>query len=240
MTTPTARAQSAERNHRAVYSALRRVIKDRALLTEAWDFYQERFVNEPVIVVNDFISALNNAVGLDPNHKRSLTVSLFAALNRDLADLPEVPQNLRQATPASKPALNGHADAAPAPLLVDEGLSHEQIVFRGLVTRFTERATRKDPDAAKELGEMLAEDAALSSMPAAVASALDAWIESGFSAGSCPLQLDVARMKQVVHAMYVAACEAFGPVSTDQLLAAAVTDANGLPQAEMFPPDRFL
>jgi len=240
MSTQTARAQGAERNDRAVYAALRRVVKDRALLTASWKFYQSNFSNEPVIVVNDFVKAMDTELGIDPNQKRSLTVSLFAALNRELADLPEVPEALRRNGTPAPVVMNGHASAPAGKAVDDDKLSHEQIVFRGLMTRFTERAARKDPDGAQEIAEILAEDKSLRELPATVAAALDKWLESGFSAAHCPVDIDVPKMQSIVHQVYVAACEALGPVTTDQLLAAAVTDANALPQAEIYPPDKFL
>ncbi len=47
-------------------------------------------------------------------------------------------------------------------------------------------------------------------------------------------------MQSLLHLLYVAACEFFGPVKADELLAAAVADAERTPEARLFPPRSLL
>lgn len=44
----------------------------------------------------------------------------------------------------------------------------------------------------------------------------------------------------IAHLLYVAACEALGPVAADRLLSRAVKQAEALPEAASFPPQRLL
>lgn len=44
----------------------------------------------------------------------------------------------------------------------------------------------------------------------------------------------------VAHLLYVATCEALGPVAADRLLSRAVRQAEALPEAASFPPQRLL
>lgn len=44
----------------------------------------------------------------------------------------------------------------------------------------------------------------------------------------------------VIHGLYIAACEAVGPVAADRLLTHAVSTAGALPEAAQFPPNRLL
>jgi len=47
-------------------------------------------------------------------------------------------------------------------------------------------------------------------------------------------------MQSLLHLLYVAACEYYGPVKSDELLEAAVAEAERLPEARMFPPRHLL
>jgi hypothetical protein len=55
-------------------------------------------------------------------------------------------------------------------------------------------------------------------------------------------QLDgtVEQLASLVHELYVALCEAVGPVSADQVLVQAVHRAEQRPEARQVPPSRFL
>lgn len=47
-------------------------------------------------------------------------------------------------------------------------------------------------------------------------------------------------MQALVHLLYLGACEYFGPVKTDEMLAAAVAEAEQLPEATLFSPRTLL
>ncbi len=230
------RAEASERNQRAVFAALTRMTKDRTLLVQSWRFFEREFANDPVIQVNDFVKGLDGDVGLDAGQKRNLTVALFAALSRSVSDLPDIPAALvgkpePQETHSVKPA------AEPADQ-VDSKLPPEKLVFHSLVHRLYEKVAKRDPDAATEMVEIATEDGG--DLPASVFSQLTEWAEGGFKLADGPVEIDLDGMRSACHHLYIAACEALGPVATDRVMAAAVADTNGLPSAELFSPDRLL
>jgi len=50
----------------------------------------------------------------------------------------------------------------------------------------------------------------------------------------------VSALQAILHRLYVSACELFGPVVVDRLLAEAVARAERLPAAQEFAPRRLL
>lgn len=69
--------------------------------------------------------------------------------------------------------------------------------------------------------------------------ALGRWI-AGEAADDFLQSVSVEAYSNLVHLLYVAACEALGPVAADRLLSQAVRRAEALPEAASFPPQRLL
>ncbi len=241
MTAISARAESDERNQRAVFAALVRMTKDRTLMLECWDFFASKFRDVPVLSVSDFVGGLASHVGLDSNQKRNMTVALFAALNRDVAELPAVPARLLEAADGSANAsMPSQGEAAEDMAASSSSSTPAQTVFKALLGDLCYRLARTDPDAAADLGEIVAESSLPGSVPATVFAALSAWADGGFDAAACPGDIPEQHLTDVVHQYYVAACEAVGPVAVDRLMSRAVEAASKLPEADLFPPDRLL
>ena len=74
---------------------------------------------------------------------------------------------------------------------------------------------------------------------ASARSALVRWVD-GEAADDFLRSLDVERYSVLTHLLYVAACEALGPVAADRLMSQAVRSAETLPEAATFPPQRLL
>lgn len=68
--------------------------------------------------------------------------------------------------------------------------------------------------------------------------ALVEWLVGRKGDLAAPLPRDA--MRQIVNVSYVLACEYLGPVTADRLLAAAVREAERMPEAALFPPRRLL
>ncbi len=238
MTAITARALSEERNQRAVFAALARMTKDRTLMLECWEFFASKFRGTPVLSVNDFVMGLANHVGLDPDQKRAMTVALFAALNRDVAELPELPATLREVK-ADQPSEAEKANAA-AQENHSADYSPSQIVFQALLGDFCFRLARQDPDAATDLAEIIAEGSLPENLDGALFATFNQWANGGFDLSTCPIDVPENQLGDIMHQYYVGACEAVGPVTADRLLTRAVESANKLPESDLFPPDRLL
>ncbi|MFK7954658.1 MAG: hypothetical protein AB8B96_01055 [Lysobacterales bacterium] len=238
MTAITARAQSEERNQRAVFAALARMTKDRTLLLECWEFFASKFRGTPVLAVNDFVVGLANHVGLDSNQKRAMTVALFAALNRDVAELPELPATLRDMK-ADRPSDAERATAA-AEQDGSSAFSPSQTVFQALLGDFCYRLARQDPDAATDLAEIVAESSLPTTLDVMTYAKFGKWADGGFDIAACPIDVPEEHLADIVHQFYVGACEAVGPMAVDRLLTRAVENASKLAEADLFPPDRLL
>lgn len=75
-------------------------------------------------------------------------------------------------------------------------------------------------------------------MDASMAAGVVRWLN-----GSSPhvsVFLPTAVMRRLLHAVYVLACEYYGPVVTDAALARAIRSAGALPAAKRFPPQELL
>ncbi len=69
--------------------------------------------------------------------------------------------------------------------------------------------------------------------------ALARWV-AGEAADEFLQRLSVEAYSNLAHLLYVAACEALGPVAADRLLSQSVRRAEALPEAVAFPPQRLL
>src|SRR5262245_685184 len=107
---------SIEHNRRAVYTALSGVCDDRLLLERAFGFWEANFASQAVFRVAQYIDGLMNQVGLSQEQRRSLSIALYAALNKQDRELAEVPAMFRggqgavasgSAAPVARPQASG-------------------------------------------------------------------------------------------------------------------------------------
>lgn len=144
------------------------------------------------------------------------------------------------AAPApSAPAPLEPVPSSPSPAAAPSAIPAHQAVFATLMGSVMAGVRQFHPDALADLladgrarFERLRVPAALRQGGRTALSAEDAsaWVLEG----------SVEQLSSLVHEMYVALCEALGPVDADQILMQAVRQAEQRPEARQVPPSRFL
>ncbi len=134
---------------------------------------------------------------------------------------------------------DGSSSASPATVGDTRELPPHQVVFSTLIGALIEGVRQYHP---QELADVLADcrsriDQARIA-PSVRAAARDALVAPTSRAWKLDGTQD--QLVALVHQVYVALCEALGPVDADHLLVSAVRQAERLPEARACPPQRFL
>lgn len=152
-------------------------------------------------------------------------------------------------SPATGAGWTAPAPSAPAPLetvpsspssaAAPSAISAHQAVFATLMGSVMAGVRQFHPDA---LADLLADGRARFErlrVPAALRQGARKAL-SAEDASTWVLEGSVEQLSSLVHELYVALCEALGPVDADQILMQAVRQAEQRPEARQVPPSRFL
>lgn len=221
-----------EHNRRAVYTALSGTCDDRLLLERAFTFWEQNFAAQGIFRVAQYIDGLMSQVGLNQEQRRALSIALYSALNKQDRELSEVPAMFRQAAQAAAP-VHAAAAAKPSPL----ARTPETIVLGKMIAGLVDGAVRagKRDDLLDTLRETQ------SSLLGASQRACQDWIKEGLT--DCVLlasRLQGREYSAVFNHVYVALCDAIGPVAADKVVGRAVDAAEQLPEAVSCPPRSLL
>lgn len=153
------------------------------------------------------------------------------------------PVPVAQAVPAPVPTRAEPPAAppvpAPEPAPPEPPLPPHQVVFSTLVGSLVDGVRQYHPD---ELADVLSDCRARLDKaripPALRAAAREALVTPTSHAWKLDGTQD--QLIAMVHEVYVALCEALGPVDADHLLMLSVRQAERLPEARSCPPNRFL
>jgi hypothetical protein len=224
-----------EHNRRAVYSALSAVCSERSLLEQAFFFWEEHYSQQGAFRVSQYIDALMQHIGLNQAQRRELSVALYAAMGKPDQALAVVPAVLRRnqaaASTAAPPAVQAAHAARPRPQ------SAAATVLGELLAQLVDGATR-----ARKLEDLLEilNFAGFELSPGSTRAAAQ-WLVSGLrDARSFAAQVAAGDRRCVVNAVYMALCEAVGPVDADRILGQATQRAEHLPEAIQFSPRELL
>lgn len=228
-------AAALEHNRRAVYTALSGVCPDRLLLERAFGYFEDNFAAQAVFRVAQYIDGLMGHVGLNPTQRRALSVALYAALGKQDGELAQVPGVLRKSGPAAATSV---APATPERTTSAAGGSDAATtVLTSILRKLVEGGIRSiAPD------DFVASfQAACSQFGGSTRAAAEEWVAGSltdverFAARAAP-----ADRRAVINALYVALCDASGPVAADKILARAVESAEKLDAAGQCPPRSLL
>ena len=231
---------SAEHSRRAVYAAASRVFSDHASLKLVLSFWESRFADAAVFHVADFATKLNEYVGLNPEQRRTLMVSIFSALSKSEHELSPVPETLRSGYQSPPEEQITEPVNAPEPITQSVTRNPANVVFAAVISGLVEYATARQANTRGEVVQGL--PGALRAVNASDRSIqkFSQWSEAGFEIESVPVLENPKDMSNALNAMYVAVCEAAGPVAADRALAKAVAEAGALPEGESFAPESLL
>jgi hypothetical protein len=227
-------AAALEHNRRAVYTALSGVCPDRLLLERAFGYFEENFAAQSVFRVAQYIDGLMGHVGLNPTQRRALSVALYAALGKQDGDLAQVPAVLRKGAAAGAPAVAAApVRAGTAASSVDAATTVLTAVLRKLVEGGVRSVSPEDFLASLQ--------ASCADFRGSTRTAADEWIAGSLAdVEHFAARAAAADRRAVINAVYVALCDACGPVAADKILARAVEAAEKLDAAGQCPPRSLL
>lgn len=222
----------ASRRRRAVHQALAPFLQGEELAEALW-LWEEGAGNGPAFALHDYVARLCARPGLS-ELRAAVHLSLVRSMTLPLTQLGPDPWPLMQATRRGLPVQS----APPAPAGEPEG----SVVFEHVLDRLFQALGERQPDGVGRirawLQRRLGSRLDVVGLDAAAAARIVLWLNG--SASSIGVPLPARALRSLLHAVYVLACEYYGPVLTDGLLADAVRSAETLPEARRFPPRRLL
>lgn len=220
----------AARRRRAVYTGLKPFM-DEDQVMEALLVWEDRFADGPVYALHGFVSAICAQDALKSRHGEVYR-SLMRALTVDEHHLAPDPKSLlrdyrakRSPTPAPETP-GASEDCAPVQIF----LAMSERLLGQLEANDPERAFKIRVDVMDRLNELR--------LPTVHAQTINRWLMQ--QGQEIPCGLGATVLQELLHRLYVRACELFGPVAADRALASATREAQALPAARQFSPRRLL
>ncbi len=244
---------------RAVHAALSTQFGDRhTAVTAGFRLFEREFAGQPHFVVTRFVSRCAELIGLADAERIALTRRTFELLAQPYESLPRFPDELLAGSgpttpsPARAPLAAGVVPAAAGSTAAASNASrplsfptaaplpaHATIagaVARSLLAPVRAQA-RSQPAMIREIiGDAMNH----ATLPDNARERCLAWCLNGAADDTLLVDLDTPQLRRWIHVLYLAACDALGPVASDRLLAQAIARAGSLPAAVEYAPDQLL
>lgn len=249
MSTPVEEPSKLNHRRRAVYSALSSVFADRPTAVEACFLLWEReFAQQPHFVATRFVRLCADANSLDEPQRMQLTRRVFEQLAQPYDQLLPFPQALLEAsvTADAAPSANDAAVAAPEAAAEPVAMPPVQAFsaaasITGAVGRSLLSPVRAQSRSNPGLVSAILTDAFKhTKLDERSRSLALGWALQGGSDDAALTPFNDASLRQIVQALYLAACDALGPVAADKLLSQSIARAQALPAAVEYPPEQLL
>lgn len=250
-----------QQRRRAVYAALSEVFSERtSLINLLFVLWEREFAAQPHFLVVRYVSRCADVAGLTDGDRMQLIRRTFEMLVRSYDSLPPYPESALAAI-ADMPvgtiaSATGQAEAGvratSPPTVAPPPPSSESLSVRSRQSEPAELIT-----AAVARSIMAPVRAQFRSQPATIRDMLSdafkhtrlmereqlrllTWAAEGASDALTLSGYPEEQLKQLIHALYLCACDALGPVAADRLLSQSINRAQALPAAMEFPPDNLL
>lgn len=198
-----------------------------------WD--QSFALQKPGAII-EFVAQLSSQLGLAPKLRHEMRMGIYQALLKYDAGREPIPE-----INGAKPAHTAIQITAPLPAtpLARVSGAPQYVVFCALLQNLMDGLRIVEAVAKHDLIQSLQKLNGRSGLDFGRHHALTQWAKEDAPLGAFAAEPEEV-LAQAVHTLYIAFCEAVGPVATDQLLARAVRAAEALPEAARFPPRRLL
>jgi hypothetical protein len=215
-----------ERNRRAVFHALRNYFNDEATIIRALDVWELRFADQRGFRVNLYVNAVAQLLGLQDSQIRALASHLYAAMTTPENNLPHLP--IAPQTPPAPPT-----DVSMQTGRLDPRLA----VFTHFLSALIDGTVR-----AQKFDDFLESlDAQTPDIARTTLNARAVWINGGLTQlRQFVDNVPAFERRTIVNDIYVAICDACGPVTADRILATAVQATEQTIEARSFSPREFL
>ncbi len=208
---------------------------DEAQVQIALRLWDQAFAQQRPGAIIEFVAQLSSQLGLPPKQRHEMRMGIYQALLKYDAGREPIPEPRRAGALATAAAV---ASLPATPLAGVRG-SAEYVVFHTLLQQLMDGLLRIEALARHDLIQSLQKQGSRTGLTSGLHSALIQWARDDTALGAFAAE-PAEVLSHTVHALYIALCEAVGPVATDQLLARAVRAAEGLPEAARFKPQRLL
>lgn len=247
MASPVEEPSKLNHRRRAVFSALSTVFAQRPTAVEACFLLWEReFAQQPHFVATRFVRLCADANSLDEPQRMQLTRRIFEQLAQPYEQLPPFPQTLLEASAAAEAAQPASAETVATPVAaavvmppaaaVSAAASITGAVGRSLLSPVRAQS-RSNPGLVSAILTDAFKHTKLDERSRSLALG---WALQGGSDDAALTPFSDASLRQIVQALYLAACDALGPVAADKLLSQSIARAQALPAAVEYPPEQLL
>lgn len=204
---------------------------------EALGLWDRSFAQSRAFAVVSFVSKLDELLGLGARAsaiQRSLSQRMFmreeeltaSATGGGTARSWGDPSNIATTAPESARATAPRASTPAA------------VVFGDLLTGVVRRIARRLDGEPTALARGLKRGLGGIALGAEARRAVSAWCETTLVSSTLDLH-EVGDMKAVMHAIYLFACDTFGPTLADRIFSDAIRAAEELPEASRFSPRKL-
>jgi hypothetical protein len=245
-------AAAGEKQRRAAWATFSPYLTETQLIEAMW-LLQASYNQDDMATLIAYVNDLAERFGL--NHRRKeLYTQYFRHLKQDAAALPPDPwprmlESRRKVSPA--PAVSAEAPPLPVPAGTASAVTEEEkpavsselsppmrvfTVFTATILEAVEhQCAMKQEDLLDGFGEFLKGEA----LSAPALAEARAWAKDP-RPESWTHPLETAELAKIAHVLYVALCDAVGPMAADEILTHAVETAAKLPESRVFSPRQLL
>lgn len=233
---------------RVIYQALNETFHDPQQVRRYFDLWQRDHGHEAHFVVTRFAAVVAAAAGFTGEQKSVFQRRLFHGLTQSYESLPRVPDAwfagpgaTGEAPAVAAPAMPaGHAPP-PEPVPAASFEAPERAVFKAFAKPIAAAILAK-ADRHRDVLAQAVDDlgAAASGRDRDLHLALRQWSRARFAEDALPPLQAPEDLRHLAHQLYLLAVDFIGPMQADRLLAQAATDAERLPEASLFSPQRLL
>ena len=209
--------EALERRRAAILAGLRAVVPeaDAQLALQLWE---QRFAATKPLAIVELVSEISIRFRLPAKRADALRLSLYQSLLKLDARRGSARQQAKATNPNRRPA---------------------DTVFQALIAALRDGVIDAGDNAPAHFHDALGETLGRLPLHPGFTDRMLGWAE-GLADMPDPEPLTESQLASLVHASYVAACEALGPVQADRLLSRATTAAEQLPEARAFSPRKLL
>ncbi len=237
---------------RAVYTALSKVLQnDERRAFQMFALWEHNYANQPHFLVTRYVGDGVHVANLSDSERLALSRAIFVALSQPYDQLQPYPEAwldapapaIERRAPSAPGVPATRTEPAPAPAAVNGAATpmDAPAAVMGHVARLMLKpigeATRSKTGL---LAEIIADAVAHAKLRQGLSQRASVWLQAGAVDDSLGRGLDVADLRAIVHAVYLCACDALGPVAADQLLAQSIMRTQMIPAAGEFAPDQLL
>ena len=242
---------------RVIYQALNETFHDPQQVRRYFDLWQRDHGHEAHFVVTRFAAVVAAAAGFSAEQKAVFQRRLFHGLTQSYESLPRVPDAwfagpgpagetpavAAPAMPAQTPERRSPPPPVPEPkpVLAAGFEAPERVVFKAFAKPIAAAILAK-ADRHRDVLAQAVDDlgATASGRDRDLHLALRQWSRARFAEDALPPLHAPEDLRQLAHQLYLLAVDFIGPMQADRLLAQAATDAERLPEASLFSPQRLL